>query len=259
MTFLQLVSVTGLAGVVIKATLLLLIGWCGTLVLRGAPAGARHLVWLTVITGVLLLPVLARVSPVRLAVLPSVVAAPVPVAPAASAAAVTGPSSDKQRQSSTPSTLPAAPDYRRLALELWFGVVLVLLGSLVLGMFSVRRIQRRGRVLDSAKWTEALRTAANRLDLATIPHLLMSDAVDMAFACDAVTPTIVLPTSADEWADDRRHAVLLHELAHVRRRDLAGHAIARIACAVYWISIHWCGSRRGGCGLRVSGPVTIWC
>ncbi len=33
-------------------------------------------------------------------------------------------------------------------------------------------------------------------------------------------PVIVLPASADEWTDDRRRAVLLHELAHVARRRL---------------------------------------
>jgi beta-lactamase regulating signal transducer with metallopeptidase domain len=33
---------------------------------------------------------------------------------------------------------------------------------------------------------------------------------------------------------DRRRAVLLHELAHVRRHDLIGHTLSRLACAVYW-------------------------
>jgi beta-lactamase regulating signal transducer with metallopeptidase domain len=54
----------------------------------------------------------------------------------------------------------------------------------------------------------------------------MSDQVEMAFAFDAFTPTIILPASAEEWSDDRRRAVLLHELAHIRRRDLIGHVIA---------------------------------
>ena len=36
------------------------------------------------------------------------------------------------------------------------------------------------------------------------------------------------------WSLDRRRAVLLHELAHVRRHDLVGHTLGRLACAVYW-------------------------
>ena len=44
----------------------------------------------------------------------------------------------------------------------------------------------------------------------------------------------MLPASADEWTDDRRRAVLLHELAHVARRDCLVQRIAACACALYW-------------------------
>jgi hypothetical protein len=56
----------------------------------------------------------------------------------------------------------------------------------------------------------------------------------MPFACGLLTPTIVLPAECDSWSLDRRRAVLLHELAHVRRHDLIGHTLGRLACAVYW-------------------------
>ena len=34
-----------------------------------------------------------------------------------------------------------------------------------------------------------------------------------------LAPVVVLPASADEWTEDRRRAVLLHELSHVAQRD----------------------------------------
>ena len=46
-------------------------------------------------------------------------------------------------------------------------------------------------------------------------------------------PTLVLPASADAWTDDRRRAVLLHELAHVARRDCFVQRLASLACALY--------------------------
>jgi beta-lactamase regulating signal transducer with metallopeptidase domain len=50
----------------------------------------------------------------------------------------------------------------------------------------------------------------------------------------AIAPTIIVPASADEWTADRRWAVLLHELAHVARRDCLVQRIAAFTCALYW-------------------------
>ena len=47
-------------------------------------------------------------------------------------------------------------------------------------------------------------------------------------------PAIVMPAIADSWADDRRRAVVLHELAHVARHDCLTATLASAACAIYW-------------------------
>ena len=47
-------------------------------------------------------------------------------------------------------------------------------------------------------------------------------------------PSIVIPALADTWADDRRRAVLLHELAHVARYDCLTQLAGLGACALYW-------------------------
>jgi HEAT repeat protein len=66
----------------------------------------------------------------------------------------------------------------------------------------------------------------------------------MPFACGIATPTIVLPAECDGWSLERRRAVLLHELAHVRRHDLLGHTIGRVACALYWFHpLAWTAAR----------------
>jgi hypothetical protein len=127
----------------------------------------------------------------------------------------------------------------------WVAIAGGVLAWLLAGMLSVGRIVRRGRTLATPKWTRALADAAASLKLAGQPRLVMSDQVEMAFAFDAFTPTIILPASAEEWSDDRRRAVLLHELAHIRRRDLIGHVIAGVACAVYWFNpFVWAAARR---------------
>ena len=144
MAFLQLSTTLGLTGVVTRATLLLVIGWCGALVLRRAPAGARHLVWLMVIAGVLLVAALARVAPVRVAVLPSVKAeSTVPTPDAGRAANVpgsvpgmAGPSHDAGGPASHEDLLFSMPSYGSLAIGLWLGIAGALIGWLIVGMLS---------------------------------------------------------------------------------------------------------------------------
>jgi HEAT repeat protein len=99
---------------------------------------------------------------------------------------------------------------------------------------SVRRIVEDARELTSPDWTTPLCEVADRLDLETPPRLVLSGGIEMAFACGVLTPTIVLPANAESWSDDRRRAVLFHELAHVKRHDLLGHTLGRLACALYW-------------------------
>ena len=48
--------------------------------------------------------------------------------------------------------------------------------------------------------------------------------------------TILLPSTAVSWSDDRRRAVLLHELAHIKRGDCRIQALAQAACALYWFN-----------------------
>jgi hypothetical protein len=47
------------------------------------------------------------------------------------------------------------------------------------------------------------------------------------------------------WSRARLHAVLLHELAHIRRRDGFAQMLSLCACAIYWPNpLVWMGARR---------------
>src|SRR5437763_116410 len=121
-----------------------------------------------------------------------------------------------------------------IALLLWGGVVLIIGVSLGYAAMMVKRIVNRARPLDSEDWLTPLWEVSDRLSLEEPPRLLRSEDAKMPFACGVFRPTIVLPAECDAWTLDRRRAVLLHELAHVRRHDLVGHTLGRLACAVYW-------------------------
>ena len=49
-----------------------------------------------------------------------------------------------------------------------------------------------------------------------------------------LAPKVLLPAEASQWPPERRRLVLLHELAHVARRDSFSRSMASLACALYW-------------------------
>ncbi len=141
--------------------------------------------------------------------------------------------------------LPANPLPLPLALSLLWAIgTALLLARLLLGMAAVRRVLRRATALEGSEWTVPLWEVSDRLGLARAPRLLHSPDVSMPFACGLLRPAIVMPAGAERWDDERRRAVLFHELAHVRRCDILGHTLGRIACAFYWFHpLVWTAAR----------------
>ena len=58
-------------------------------------------------------------------------------------------------------------------------------------------------------------------------------------------PSILIPAIAETWAGDRRRAVILHELAHIARRDCLTQTLAFVACTLYWFhpAVWWAARR----------------
>jgi beta-lactamase regulating signal transducer with metallopeptidase domain len=236
-----------------KATIILLLALGITVVMQRASAGARHLVWLVTVAALLFVPALTLWAPLPIRVLPTVRSLAAEYSP------ISGRSSEHSIRVNTnrpiegaaaaeniaapkvvdPSTAPSIAESTLMSgisalFVIWASVLLVIAASLGYAALLVKRIVNRARPLDSSDWLNPLWEVSDRLALDQPPRLLRSEDAKMPFACGLLTPTIVLPAECDNWSLDRRRAVLLHELAHVRRHDLIGHTLGRLACAVYW-------------------------
>jgi beta-lactamase regulating signal transducer with metallopeptidase domain/HEAT repeat protein len=240
-----------------KATIILVAALGITVAMQRTSAGARHLVWLVAVTALLLIPAVTAWAPLPLRILPvspttwSVVETPSTRGTPVAAALPAAPSDPAVTEVPVVANVPAvhrdAPSAAARAwtavkgmsaLELLFGVwavvMFAVIASLAWAGLAVRRIVREASPLVSHAWLAPLWEVSDRLGLEEAPRLLRSDEAKMPFACGMFHPTIVLPAECESWSTERRQAVLLHELAHVRRHDLVGHTLARLVCAVYW-------------------------
>lgn len=256
---LALVAETAAKGTVLLA-LAALIAWT----LRGRSAAVRHLVWGVALGSFLALPALLAWMPAWRIEVPLAASAPAaalaPAPPSDPPAA--GPDAGAAAVARTAVTLPPAADApagpRRGAataapprqplhplFALWLAGALGVLGLFVAGHVVLRLTTRDARPLREREWQDLSLEAAGRLGLDVPFMLLSSPTASVPVTYGLVRPRVLLPASAEEWTADRRRAVLLHELGHVRRHDCLTQAIAQLACAAFWFhpGVWWAASR----------------
>ena len=67
----------------------------------------------------------------------------------------------------------------------------------------------------------------------------------MPVAAGIFRPAVIMPDAADTWSESRLRVVLLHELAHVKRRDCLTHVLGQAACAFHWFNpLAWLAVKR---------------
>jgi beta-lactamase regulating signal transducer with metallopeptidase domain len=146
----------------------------------------------------------------------------------------------------TPRSQPAARlPWGALIVGVWALGTLLLLGRLgIANLVTFRAL--RTRATTSAPWVATARRLA-RLSGVPRTHFVRAESITMPMAAGYLRPTVALPAEADAWPDERVTSVLLHELAHVRRRDCLTQLAASTACALYWMNpLAWYAAR----GLR---------
>jgi RND family efflux transporter MFP subunit len=212
--------------VALRATLLMLAALAVHGILgRGRPL-VRSVIWNACLLGLLLLPVSAAAFPrLRLAA---------PQGPI-SVGSLPAPSNLP-----SPDLIPApAPHPGRdwsAAIFLAYGaVVAILMARLALSLLAVERLRRASPAVPEPRWVQALDRWQGRLGLARRVWLARSPRISVPVVVGWRRPAIVLPETLVESASAATiDAVLLHELAHVRRGDYAWNVLLRLVQALYW-------------------------
>ncbi|HEY1950475.1 MAG TPA: M56 family metallopeptidase [Bryobacteraceae bacterium] len=210
-------SLPFLAALAAKATVLAAAALLCLFFLRRSSAGTRHLVCTGFFGALLSLPVLMLEMP---AWLPES-AVPLWLHAVSSGGGSAGPHAD-------------SPGWQTLTLGLWIAGGAFVLARVGLGFVLLRVVLKRGKAFIDADWQSDLADASDKLGLN--PHFIqlslgrLNSPVTFGFR----EPVILLPQEAIHWDALSRQTVLLHELAHIRRRDWLWNCAAQIAVAVFW-------------------------
>ena len=211
-------------GLALRATLLIGAAWAAAAMLRkaGASAATRHMVWLLGIAALLALPLFWWLAPpLRLPILR-------PEAATAAAAALPAPTAV------APATTSVSVGWNDACLLAYALGVAVLLLRFALCRLMVSRLWRDAEPARDPAWQDLLSRLSRELRLSRPVELRIARGPAMPMTWGTLAPKVLLPAEAGAWPPERRHLVLLHELAHVARRDSLSRSAASLACALYW-------------------------
>jgi beta-lactamase regulating signal transducer with metallopeptidase domain len=220
---------------------------------RRMSAASRHFLWTIAIAAVILLPIASVALPEWSVVVRT--AQPVPPAAADVTSAVEPvepagppvPAAAFPVDVETPPAVTAASEFPWLTalLAAYAGGVLAMLIHVLAGQRSMRRFVRSAAPLNDSAWVLLLADCARRMDVRRPVRLLRGRERNVPIVLGTLRPSIVVPAIADTWDDDRRQAVLMHELAHVSRYDCLTQMLAVAACTMYWFNpLAWLAARR---------------
>ena len=204
--------------------------------LRRAPAAARHAVWTGGIIAALALPAARWVVP-AVSLFSSEPAPRAPIAPSVESM----PPNEPLRSvvirewlvGREVSLANKSTNAAELLLGAWLIVAIALLALKGVAHVRAARVAQRGvsppkpiaDLFDELKRDIAPRSAV---------RVLVSDEVAAPALVGPIRPAVLLPVASAEWNHDTLRAVLVHELAHVARRDGVINIFADVVRGVYW-------------------------
>ncbi|HET7221176.1 MAG TPA: M56 family metallopeptidase [Vicinamibacterales bacterium] len=255
----------------LKVTLLFAAAGVITVALNRASAATRHHIWLLALLSALALPALTLALPrwqlplVEIAapqdnLIPAAVP-DIPVERTVQAPPVSRQSSSRAAAAGAAASVAASPasnvaapgpavesttrmSLTRWLIAIWAAGATMVLGRLLLGLAAVQLMSRRTARIVDAPWLPLAVELANELGVARRLTFVESRTATMPMAWGILRASVLMPADAVRWPVERLRIVLLHELAHVKRRDCLTNVIAQIACAVYWFNpLVWIAAR----------------
>ncbi len=110
--------------------------------------------------------------------------------------------------------------HTQLIVNIYLAGMLLLLFRIVYNLVTLKNIKYRGTTLPDSKWQLLLDKCINILNIKSTVTLLYSTRVTVPMVMGYFRPVILIPVALTNQLSTREaEAILLHELAHIRRND----------------------------------------
>ena len=268
--FAQVLWDTSLKGIVLLALVLVLI-----VAMRGHSAARRHLLLVSAMVSLLLIPLCSTLLP-PLRILPAMevkTAAAAPERPVREApgtlsssimespedpgAALSAPPLDLLDAQVAPHFTPkvdptdsvalAGVDAQagvaelpwslpHLFLALWIGGTLVCIMRLLLSRLRLCVVEDSARPVEEGPLLDAVRALEERMGIKEGVRVVLGAADTMPMTWGLCRSNLLLPEECETWSRSKFESVVLHELAHIKRRDVATQLIVQVLCALFWFN-----------------------
>ncbi len=240
----------------VKVSLVMALAYFGARMLRPRWPAASHLVLLACLISVLFIPLLAVWIP-KLNIIPvpqnltpvfnqtAEISTLTNVSPASKANSPM----DGNVRLITPSAKfeILAPLWFRFLAGIWLCGFFVVSVRFIAGLMSLRTIRKYGTRAAESDTNAHLLGQISKYAGVNRPWNLrfsLSPELTLPMTWGINNPTVVLPMAAENWPAKQFEAVVLHELAHIRRFDFFSQMAAEAVCAAYWFHpMVWLGAR----------------
>jgi WD40 repeat protein/beta-lactamase regulating signal transducer with metallopeptidase domain/peroxiredoxin len=147
------------------------------------------------------------------------------------------------RMDAEPQVHPQPSPQATASSRLWHGATLlaivylagvVILAARLAAAFRLVHRLRKTAFVVRGEWLDGLVHLQTRLEIRRRVELLATESVDIPMTVGCWRPTILLPKRMLDSPQHHRDAVLLHELAHIRRNDFVGVVMLQLAQMLYW-------------------------
>ncbi len=207
----------------VKGTVLLALAAVAALILRRDSAATRHLVWLLAIVAMLVVPVLSAMLP-QWRVLPAWMSSSRPAVVAVSSPSIVLPAGGVIE---SPEVAASAPR---------FSENIVTTGGLTPPRSPILSQSRSDSTTEHDPIVTAMEAICTQLGISRPVTLLIHPNKTIPVVWGILRCRLMLPAEARQWSDEQLRSVLLHELAHIKRRDPLLQLLAQVACALDWFN-----------------------